>query len=89
MLEETNKFRDSLALRHTKKLDRVRSNKSAFAAKLQMHLMQLLCCFQLLKHSLFVLLFQKLLLHLLLLQLHQFALQLLLILLLLLFLPYH
>ena len=39
MLEETNKFRDSLALRHTKKLDRVRSNKSAFAAKLQMHLM--------------------------------------------------
>ena len=39
MLEETNKFRDSLALRHTKKLHGVRSNKSAFAAKLQMHLL--------------------------------------------------
>ena len=39
MLEETNKFRDSLALKHTKRLHKVRSNKSAFAAKLQMHLM--------------------------------------------------
>ena len=38
MLEETNRLRTSLALRHTKKLKSVRSSKSTFAAKLQMHL---------------------------------------------------